>query len=164
MQREHAPALFRRVLGLALLALGLLFLSTGVWVRWFGLVPEAGLTFVTGPAREAQVERGHRTGAHLSFFVREQRVAYNSSLIGYRQLAAAAQAGATITVGYGPVRLPFGLRAHATTLYTISIGSRAIRTYADHVAEEQDASMSAIVFGSALLLTAFFLLRRRRRR
>lgn len=150
-----------------MLAVSLVFLSMGAWYRSFGITPEAGLRFVTGPATEARVEPWHSSrqkGELLSFLVGDRRVAYGSGQPGYRPLLAAAQAGATVTVGYGPVSQPFGLRAHAIEVYTISVGSQPIRTYADKIAEEKRGSVSSILFGGAMLAMAIFLLRRPRER
>jgi hypothetical protein len=161
MQRERVQTLLRRLMGLGLLAVSLVFLTVGAWYRWSGPALEVGLSFVTGPAKGTRVEpwrSSRQKGEMLSFVVGDRRVSYYSSRPGYRQLVAAAQTGAPITVGYGPVGLPFGLRAHATKLYTISVGGQTIRSYADEIAEDQGGSLSSLVLGGVLLAVALVLL------
>jgi hypothetical protein len=165
MQAERKQPRLRRLAGLALLATGLFFVTVGAWYRWFGIAPEAELRFVTGPATDIRVEvtrSSRQEGELLSFRVGERRIAYARGQQGYQQLMAAAKAGEPITVGYGPVGLPFGLRAQAAEVYAISIANQPIRRYGDKVADERSGSMSAMVFGSALLALALFLLRRPR--
>ena len=92
----------------------------------------------------------------------ERRFTYARGQQGYHQLVAAAKAGEPITVAYGPVGLPFGLRAQAVDVYAISIASQPIRRYGDKLADERSGSMSAMALGSALLALALVLLRRPR--
>jgi hypothetical protein len=163
MRAERRHPLFRRLAGFALLATGLLFATVGAWCRWFGIASEAELRFITGSATDVRVEvtrSSRQEGELLSFRVGEQRFTYASGQQGYHQLVAAAKAGESITVGYGPVGLPFGLRAQAVDVYAISIANQPIRRYGDKVADERSGSMSAMVFGGALLALALFLLRR----
>jgi hypothetical protein len=162
---RRMPLLLRRLAGLGLLLVGLFFVTVGAWYRWFGIAPEAELRFVTGPATDVRVEvtrSARQEGELLSFGVAERRFTYARGQQGYHQLLAAVQAGESITVGYGPTGLPFGLRARAVDLYTISIAHQPLRRYGDKLADERSGSTSAMVFGSALLALAFFLLRRPR--
>lgn len=164
MQRERTQAVLGRLAGFGLLAAGLLFVTMAAWSRWFGMASEAELRLVTGPATDVQVEvtrSSRQKGELLWFRVGERRFGYASGRPGYRDLVAATKTGTPVTVAYGPVKLPFGLRAHAVDVYAIAIASRPIRTYADTIADERNGSTSALVFGGALLALAFFLLRRR---
>lgn len=167
MRRKPASPFLRRLAGLGLLAVGLVFLAVGAWHRWSGITPESSLRVVSGPATDVRVE-AKRTGRQksdvLSFRVEGQRFTYPSARQGYAQLLVAARTGAPITVAYAPSDGVFGPRPNAVEAYAISLADQPIRTYADKLADEQRGSMSAIVFGGGLLALAFFVLGRRSRK
>lgn len=140
-------------------------MTIGAWYHWFGLLSEGELRTVTGPATDVHVEvtrSSRQQGELLRFRVGDRRFAYASGRPGYRDLLAATQAGTPITVAYGPVGLPFGLRAHAVDAYAIAIADRTIRSYADEIADERRGSLSAMASGGVLLALAFVVLGWRR--
>jgi hypothetical protein len=167
MRRKPDSPVLRRLAGLGLLAVGLVFLAVGAWHRWSGITPESELRFVNGPATEVHVEprrTGRQKSELLSFRVEGQSFTYPSARHGYSQLLAAARTGVPITVAYAPADGVFGPRSNAVEAYAVSLADQPIRTYADQVADEQRGSMSAIVLGGGLLALAFFVLGRRGRK